>query len=233
MADPETDYSHEFIRAALPGSARRLLEIGCGSGALAERLKADGYEVVALDSDAGCVAEASRRGVDARLAAWPDFSHGLFDAVLFTRSLHHVRDLDASVAAAFACLAPDGSVIVEDFDAAFADETTFVWLKGLLRVLRAAGIAIERSDYLRGLLLPGGGDHREHHHDLHSAAAIDAALRLAARSVRTEPAAYFFRYVARTAPGRAPLIEALEAHELELIRTGRIAPLGRRWVAAR
>lgn len=227
MAGPGTAYTYDFIRRMLPGDAKRMLEIGCGDGALAARLKADGHEIVALDSDPACVEAARRIGVDARIASWPDFEDGRFDAVLFTRSLHHICDLGAAVRAAFACLAPGGLVVVEDFDAAFAHEPTFEWLRGLAGILQAAGVPVERSDYLSALL----ASTREADHDLHSAAAIEAALRAASSALETEPAAYFFRYVERMGAEAEAIADALRAHEEDLIRLGSIAPLGRRFVA--
>lgn len=233
--DAATLYTHEFVSRSLPASAHRLLEIGCGNGLLAARLQADGYSVVALDSSADAVAAAKAAGVDARAACWPDFSDGTFDAVLFTRSLHHVGDLDAAIGAAFACLSAGGRVIVEDFDFDFAKKESIGWFAGLLRVLCAAGVPLQASPLLAGLagreqapLDVWRGDHGCHHH---SAAAIDAAVKRATPAVSTEAAAYFFRYVAEAVPAGSPLIHAVLAHELELIEQRRLEPLGRRLVA--
>jgi 2-polyprenyl-3-methyl-5-hydroxy-6-metoxy-1,4-benzoquinol methylase len=73
-------YSLAFVREALPDRARRLLEVGCGDGALAAMLAADGFEVVAIDAAEDAVARARARGVDARLAEWPQFDAAGFDA---------------------------------------------------------------------------------------------------------------------------------------------------------
>jgi SAM-dependent methyltransferase len=235
MDDPATSYTHGFVRDALPPEARRLLEVGCGDGALAAALEAEGFALVAFDSDPDCVEAARARGVDARLAAWPDFDGGRFDAILFTRSLHHVGDLEAGVAAAFGCLEPGGRVIVEDFDAAFSDEPAFLWFAESLRRLAGAGLALDESPLLgrlaRGDCAPVSAWRGDHDRHLHSAAAIEAVLRSRAASVRAEPAAYFFRYVARLPGASAPLVRSLlEAEELA-VRNGKIAPLGRRFVA--
>ncbi|MFH6786839.1 MULTISPECIES: class I SAM-dependent methyltransferase [Methylobacterium] len=78
--------------APLPG--RRLLDIGCGAGALVRALTARGARVAGLDpSQAALVrARASVPGADLRLGAaetlpWPD---GAFDGAVFLNSLHHV-----------------------------------------------------------------------------------------------------------------------------------------------
>src|SRR5690349_17075257 len=108
-------YTLEFVRRSLPEQALRLLEVGCGDGALAAALAADGLKVVAIDVDPEVVDIARASAVDARVAEWPNFEDGRFDAVLFTRSLHHVHDLMPSVEAAAAALNSGGRIIVEDF----------------------------------------------------------------------------------------------------------------------
>lgn len=234
MADPATTYTAAFVRAALPPGARRVLEVGCGEGALAAELQSQGLCVVALDSEGQAVDRARERGVDARRATWPDFAGGRFDAVLFTRSLHHVEDLDAGVAAAFDCLAEGGRVIVEDFDFDYADEPTLAWFASQARLL-AACQPVEASSLLASLVELDGRPleawRRDHHHPLHGARAIEAALRRTARNVTGSGAAYFFRYVASAIPGNPALAEKLLRSELDLIAEGRIEPLGRRYVA--
>lgn len=198
-------YSLGFVREALPEGARRVLEVGCGDGALAAMLAAGGLDVVAIDANAEAVAKTRARGLDARLAEWPDFHAGPFDALLFTRSLHHVRDLEASVAAAFAALRPGGVLIVEDFAFEEADEESLAWFAALAGDLAPAAL--------------------DHDHELHSARAIEAALGAA-----PVPAAYYFRYIETSAPERA---EAALAEEERAIAAGLIRPLGRRWAVGR
>src|ERR1043166_5521254 len=123
----ETRYTYDFVKRFLPGGRNRILEVGCGAGELAARLARDGHAVIAIDSDPESVAAAQRLGLDARLANWPDFDEGYFDAVLFTRSLHHIHQLDYSVRHAADRLRDDGHIIVEDFAYESADEKTLRW----------------------------------------------------------------------------------------------------------
>src|SRR5215510_2943616 len=111
----ETRSTYIFVKRFLPPSGGRILEVGCGAGELAASLSKDGYAVVAIDSDRDSIAAAQLLGVDARIATWPDFNDGEFDAVLFMRSLHHIHPLDASIRRAEESLAADGPLIVEDF----------------------------------------------------------------------------------------------------------------------
>jgi 2-polyprenyl-3-methyl-5-hydroxy-6-metoxy-1,4-benzoquinol methylase len=112
-----TQYSYEFVRRHLPASASSILEIGCGRGELAARLRQESHQVLAIDSDADCVAEARKFGIEAEVANWPADIAASFDAVLFTRSLHHIHELEQAVEAALAKLNAGGCIIVEDFRA--------------------------------------------------------------------------------------------------------------------
>lgn len=232
MIDCATAFTLEFIRTGLPAEARRVLEVGCGDGALAAALAADGIEVVAIDSDPGKVAQASRRRIDARVAEWPDFADGRFDAVLFTRSLHHVGDLEASVTAAVAALADEGRIIVEDFRAEGEPPRSAAWFDSLVRLLDSARLLTEPTEFLRQRLGLAPRHRHDDDHHLHGSAAIEAALAEASALLHIEDAAYYFRYLL-PALGRGELGEALLTHERELIATNAIDALGRRYVAAR
>jgi SAM-dependent methyltransferase len=74
----------------------RLLDVGCGTGLLAERLDAAGYETTGVDPSAGMLdvlrARAPQvRAVHASGIALP-FEDGAFDVVLCVAVLHHVAD---------------------------------------------------------------------------------------------------------------------------------------------
>jgi SAM-dependent methyltransferase len=98
----EVRFTSDFIKRSLPTGARCILEVGCGSGELAASLLQTGLAVVAIDTDGDFVGAARRLGVDARVATWPDFEEGQFDAILFTRSLHHIHPLEKAVRQALA-----------------------------------------------------------------------------------------------------------------------------------
>jgi SAM-dependent methyltransferase len=219
------------VRSALPVGATRVLEVGCGDGALAAALGEAGLEVVAIDSDPEMVAIAWSRGVQACEAVWPDFSGGTFDAVLFARSLHHVRKLEASVAAAFASLSGCGRVIVEDFLAEGEPRRSQAWFDSLASLLHRSGLLPRPTDFLRGRLGLEMEQAAHHDHDLHPSTAIAAALRAQAATFRCRKSAYYFRYLQPALDDRTGLAEALLAHERDLIAGGLIDALGRRYVA--
>jgi SAM-dependent methyltransferase len=93
-----------------------------------------------------------RLGVDAHMATWPDFNDGQFDAVLFTRSLHHIHPLDESVGRAAESLSEGGRIIVEDFAYDSVDEKTLHWFRSAIRLLEAAGLLIAGDEFLEKVL---------------------------------------------------------------------------------
>ena len=220
-----TRYTREFVERSLPPGATAILEIGCGTGELAAALGERGLQVLAIDSDGRCVETAKARGIDARVAEWPTPLDRRFDAVLFTRSLHHIHDLDGAVAAAVKALNPGGRIIVEDFRAEGAEERSRRWAKGLIDILGAARAyqSDEAAAWLRDKIGPSNG----HGHELHSSRAIADALN-AYGEIESEVAAYYFRYFEPELSGNAT--EAVLRAELDLIAASAIDALGRRFV---
>ncbi|HEX6386996.1 MAG TPA: class I SAM-dependent methyltransferase, partial [Anaerolineae bacterium] len=82
-----------FILDHIAPPPLRILDVGCGTGLVAHRLQAHGYDVIAIDESAELVEQARALGVTARVAAWPSFADTPFDVILFARSLHHIHPL--------------------------------------------------------------------------------------------------------------------------------------------
>jgi SAM-dependent methyltransferase len=235
----ETQFTRDFIKRSLPAGARRVLEIGCGSGELAASLLQDEVSLIAIDNDADFIAAAQDLGVDARTAAWPDFDDGQFDAVLFTRSLHHMHPLDKAVQRAADSLVIGGRLIVEDFAHETADEKTLQWFADVIDRLDDAGLLIKGDDFLSALRSKTelAKIWRENHEsDLHTAANVFAAIRRVFGEAQCEEAPYYFRYLARAivpTANRDKTLQNLAEQEAELIAGAMILALGRRFVAER
>jgi SAM-dependent methyltransferase len=235
----ETRFTYDFICRSLPQPCDRILEIGCGPGELAAHLSDHGFQVTAIDCDEESIAAARRLGVNARVMKWPDFNDSGFDAVLFTRSLHHIRPIRDAVEAAAKCLRSGGRIIVEDFAHDSADERTLRWFASASRIVVASGLFVERHELIDEMIRTSDllAAWRKHHdHDLNSAVEIAAELEAVFGSVTTERAAYYFRYLAKTmgdSNDRDKMTEALAQQEGELTAQGLLVPLGRRFVATR
>src|SRR5262249_33993499 len=145
------------------------------------------------------------------------------EAVLFTRSLHHMHALAECVDAAIACLTPGGRVAIEDFAFEAVDRRTLAWFAGEVRPLRERGLLLGDSELLNDLLATDGSPaawEKHHDHDLHRAVAMEAALRGALTDVTVETSPYLFRYAGAAmanAPERNAVMRALAERESKLI----------------
>jgi len=112
----ETDIdAREPAMVEIPAlSPRRVLEVGCGWGELAEWTARDtGAEVVAVDLSSRMVELARERGVDARVADVQQlpFADGEFDLVVAAWMLYHVPDLDRGLRELARVLRPGGGLV--------------------------------------------------------------------------------------------------------------------------
>ena len=99
------------VRAARPTN---VLEVGCGTGELAERIREDvGADVCAVDVSPRMIELTLERGVDARVADVQDlpFDDGRFDCVVAAWVLYHVPDVDRGLSEIHRVLAPGGRLV--------------------------------------------------------------------------------------------------------------------------
>jgi SAM-dependent methyltransferase len=99
------------VRDARP---RRILEVGCGEGELAERISSELHaEVVAVDQSERMVELARARGVDARVGDVQslDFDDETFDCAVAAWMLFHVEDLDGALGELARVLRPGGRLV--------------------------------------------------------------------------------------------------------------------------
>jgi SAM-dependent methyltransferase len=98
-----------------PQSGERILDLGCGDGALTEKLVASGAQVVGVDSSADMVGAALHRGLDARVMdARALVFDNEFDAVFSNAVLHWIKDdPDIPIGGAFRALKAGGRFVGE------------------------------------------------------------------------------------------------------------------------
>ena len=109
-----SDLGEPLLDLLAPRAGERVLDLGCGDGALTVRLRELGCSVVAVDASAEQVEAARLRGLDARVAdarALPFDSE--FDAVFSNAVLHWVKDADTALAGVFRALRGGGRFVAE------------------------------------------------------------------------------------------------------------------------
>lgn len=224
----------------------RVLEVGCGGGALAKSLLDDGFDVVAIDASDDAVTAARKHGV---MAIQNDFfalplpaaesDATKYDAIVFSRSLHHVLPLDAALERAKALLKPDGKLIVDEFGCELIDAPTAVWFYGLVNVLQSmgpcnhAGASYTSGDFGSESALNQWRHQYLEKHRIASFSDMRAATLLHFSMVVEEKIPYLFRYFDEdTAPTAEETVQKIYEWETSLSGMGAIATLGTRWVAS-
>jgi SAM-dependent methyltransferase len=244
--EAETREVLDWVLDLLPALGRglRLLEVGCGPGHLAAQLVEHGVEVVAIDSSEEQVSLARARGVSALTCDFLSFPDERFDALLFTRSLHHIFPLPEAMGKIRSLLKPGGWILADEFAHEEMTRTTAAWFWDLQAVLELSGelapdtprrhhdahhVAVRSSDPLERW--------RERHvHDppLHGAAPMVSAVGEAFTLQSEHRLPYLHRYLSdRVHDSEQGKRLFLEIRRLETLRIaqGLLVPIGLRLVA--
>ena len=100
------------LLAAQPGEA--ILDLGCGDGALTEKLAAAGAVMTGVDVSAAMVAAARARRLDVREGSGETLPFdGEFDAVFSNAALHWMPKAEAVIAGVHRALKPGGRFVAE------------------------------------------------------------------------------------------------------------------------
>ncbi|HEX9773219.1 MAG TPA: class I SAM-dependent methyltransferase [Steroidobacteraceae bacterium] len=236
---------HRLVAGGL-GDARRVLEVGCGHGALAAMLAGEGREVTAVDLMLPVERPSPAvRWIEGHFVALSDADFGdAFDAVAFTTSLHHIAALDDALARAESLLRPGGRLVLDEFDLAAPDAACARWYYDVQELLAAAGAypadriddgadAEPRARWLAA---------HEHHGEppLHPGASMITAVEARFDGTRVERGPYLYRYICGglDGPHAGALAETVLALERRRITSGLLPAVGlaltaaRRWSAA-
>jgi trans-aconitate methyltransferase len=104
----------EVIDLLDPKPGERILDLGCGDGALTEQIVATGAKVTGVDSSPSMVAAAQARKLDVRLVNCEalDFDHE-FDTAFSNAALHWMHNQDEVLAGVHRSLKPGGRFVAE------------------------------------------------------------------------------------------------------------------------
>jgi trans-aconitate methyltransferase len=109
-----SDLGAPVVELLNPKPGERILDLGCGDGALTEKIAARGCSVVGLDSSEAQIAAARTRGLDARTGDARDLPFSAeFDAVFSNAVLHWIQDVDRTLAGVYRALKPGGRFVAE------------------------------------------------------------------------------------------------------------------------
>ena len=197
-----------FVASQLPTGPARVLEVGCGDGRLARELDELGHQVVAIDP-------AAPMGTIFQAVSLEEFADPApFDAVVASRSLHHIHDLPGGLSKLHRLLVPGGLLILVEHAFDRLDEPTARWY---LERRRAKGPHAPTS--LQACIAEWEADHA----DLHGYTAMrrELDLRFTERWFAWTPSLYL------------ELGQALEEEERKLIEAGSIKATGFQYVGER
>lgn len=102
------------VELLAPQAGERILDLGCGDGALTRRLGEVGASVVGVDSSAEMVAATRAAGLDARVMSGEALAFDSeFDAVFSNAALHWMRRPADVIAGVWRALKPGGRFVGE------------------------------------------------------------------------------------------------------------------------
>lgn len=109
-----SDLGMPVVELLAPQSGERILDLGCGDGALTIKLTQLGCTVVAVDASPAMIAAAQTLGLDAHVVDGHALTfHEEFDAVFSNAALHWMKNPQAVVAGVWRALQPGGRFVAE------------------------------------------------------------------------------------------------------------------------
>ena len=208
-----------------PLAGKRILDIGCGTGTLAQRLAEDGAAVTGIDPGEAALAKARAAVPGARFeAASADalpFPAASFDGAVLFNALHHVPDPASALAEAIRILAPGSLLVVVE---PLAEGSFFEALRPIEdeTAIRAAAQAAIAESLARGafacrrdLTVVRRESFAAHDAFLARVSAVDPAREQAIRARRSIVEAAFLDAAEREADGRYALVQPLRIHVLQ------------------
>lgn len=130
------DLEMGFLRPFAEG--REVLEVGCGTGLLLERIAGFSSRAVGIDLSPGMLDHARKRGLDVAEGSATDlpFEDASFDVACSFKVLAHVEDLDRALSEMLRVVRPGGVIVAELYNRRS--------LRALVKRLGPAGAVADR-----------------------------------------------------------------------------------------
>lgn len=108
------EYGASVLERLDPQPGERILDVGCGDGALTIEIERAGASVVGVDASDEQIGAAKALGLDARVMSGDALTfEGEFDAVFTNAALHWIKDAPAVIAGVRRALKPGGRFVGE------------------------------------------------------------------------------------------------------------------------
>lgn len=108
------DYGTPLVDMLAPRHGERILDLGCGDGALTERIIARGADVVGIDSSPDLLAAARQRGIRVLEMDGQEMTFEReFDGILTNAALHWMPEAEAVLDGVARALVPGGRFVGE------------------------------------------------------------------------------------------------------------------------
>ena len=109
-----SDLGMPTVELLAPQPGERILDLGCGDGALTEKFVAMGCTVVGVDASSNFIEAARSRGLDVRIADGERLTFDSeFDAVFSNAALHWMKRADDVIDGVWRALKPGGRFVAE------------------------------------------------------------------------------------------------------------------------
>jgi trans-aconitate methyltransferase len=109
-----SDFGEPVVALLAPRPGERILDLGCGDGALTARLVTSGARVLGVDASPAMVEAARGRGIDAQVMRGQELPFdGEFDAVFSNAAIHWMKPPERVAAAMRRALKPGGRMVAE------------------------------------------------------------------------------------------------------------------------
>ena len=213
-----------ILDALGPIAGRRLVDIGCGSGATATALAGHGARVTGFDPGAAAIAAARASAPDCAFAAASaerlPFADGSFDGAVILNALHHVPDPRFALAEAARVVVPEGRIVVVEplaegsFFAALRPVEDETAIRAAAQAAIEAAIAAGRFRCLSDARFVRRETFADRDAFLERVAAVDPARRVAIRDNAAGIAAAFADAAEVDADGRHVLSQPLRIQVL-------------------
>lgn len=132
-------YGTDLIDLLSPQKGEKILDLGCGTGQLTDKVAATGAEVVGIDRSPGMIAKAKKNypKIQFTVADGANFSFTEpFDAIFSNAALHWIKPPEAAIACIWQALKSDGRFIAE-----------FGGKGNVEQIIAAIDIALKKSGY--------------------------------------------------------------------------------------